>query len=84
MKAVDSRISSRIAVFFLVLTKLPGNCGIKLVANRMSEAGHQTFWPPPKETPVARAVKFPRLCFESPLVRRMRRSARRTVLAPST
>jgi hypothetical protein len=40
MKAVDSRISFRIAVFFWVLTKLPGNCGIKLVANRMSEAGH--------------------------------------------
>jgi len=86
MKAVDARISSRIAVFLLVLNKLPGNCGInlKLVANRMSEAGHQTFWPPPKETPVARAVKFPRLCFEFFLVRRMRRSARRTVLAPST
>src|SRR6267154_4164663 len=84
MKAVDSRISSRMAVFFSVLTKIPGNCGIELVANRMSEAGHQTFWPPPKETPVARAVKFPRLCFEFFLVRRMRRSACRMVLAALT
>jgi hypothetical protein len=33
---------------------------------------------------VARAVKFPRLCFEFFLVRHMRRSARRMVLTPST
>src|ERR1700683_2375360 len=72
------------AVLSAVLTKLLGSCGIRsVVSTKSNEAKLLTLWPPPKETPAARAVKFPRLCLEFFLVRRMRRCARRMMLAAS-
>jgi len=60
----DLTNSCRIMVFSGVLTRFLGTYSWSELGRHQKRSWICTFWPPPKETPATRAVKFPHLCFE--------------------
>ena len=63
--------SCRIRVFSSALTRSPGTYSQSELGRHQKRSWMCTFWQPPKETPAARAVKCPCLCFEFFLVQHM-------------
>ena len=71
----DLTNSCRIMVFSGVLTRFLGTYSWSELGRHQKRSWICTFWPPPKETPATRAVKFPHLCLEFFLVWQMRHCA---------